>query len=207
VPRHVFWLKEAVSFALAIFSFSLYYITAGTVSSLDPIRSIVIPILAAATAIVSHEVAHKIVGRFVGCINWFALDKRGFLLTSLINVLLGLLSHHGIFFGGVYFSGYSKVYCPFPGFRGYMSLNYGLTGAAGPITNITLAMLFALVSHGFGSNELLRAFLSQSAHFNAWMAFFSLLPFNALDGKVVYEWSSVTWGVLFIYSIVLSFIL
>ncbi|MGC9105512.1 MAG: hypothetical protein ACP5HQ_03705 [Thermoprotei archaeon] len=207
MPKPILQLNEATSFALAILSIALYFITAGALRSLDPVYFVVIPVLAATTAIVPHELAHKYAGRSMGCFARFVLDSRGFLLTSLINVALGLLSHVGLTFGAVFFSGYTYVSCPFVGFSAFRSPNYGVIKAVGPISNMVLAIAFGLASASAGFNAFLLTFFTQAAYLNAWVAFFNLLPFGPLDGRGVYEWNVAAWGALFIFSLVLSYLI
>ena len=64
-PRPLTGIDEATSFILAILSIGVYFIVADLLSLhgfQNAIYSVVIPIAAAAVAIVPHELAHRFVG-------------------------------------------------------------------------------------------------------------------------------------------------
>jgi len=205
-PRPLTGIDEATSFILAILSIGVYFIVADLLSLhglQNAIYSVVIPIAAAAVAIVPHELAHRFVGRSMGCFARFALDERGFVMTTLINVFLGSLTYFGLYIGGVFFSGYTIVSCPFRGFYGFRTPNEGLIKVAGPITNMALALLSIALYEAMPIKGAVASFIVYSGALNAWVAFFNLLPFGPLDGRGVIEWNRAVWLLLIVISVLI----
>lgn len=61
----------------------------------------------------------------------------------------------------------------------------GLTAAAGPISNILIAILFALIYHISGSNSILGVFSIPVIQINLFLALLNMIPIPPLDGSKV----------------------
>lgn len=149
-------------------------------------------------AIVLHEVAHGYAAYLMGdetakkagrlTLNPFAhVDPVG---TVILPAVMLLLSQ------GRYFFGWAKP-VPFNP-RNFKSERVGtlVTGAAGPVTNITLALLAGILSRGFelpGGVWAVRDFTSVASillyfsYANLVLAFFNLVPIPPLDGSRVVQ--------------------
>jgi len=164
-----------------------------------------ISIAVAVLAVIPHELAHRQMARRFGCRSRFILSFRGFLATLLINLLnhfLGFL---------VFFSGYTGINCIFGG--NFDNAIQGKTAAAGPATNLVIAVIsevmYYLVPPLITSpvpQIILGYFFLELANFNAYVAFFNLIPFWVLDGLKVIRWNFKVWLALLIPSLVLTFI-
>ncbi len=66
----------------------------------------------------------------------------------------------------------------------------GLISAAGPLSNLVLALLFLATSPWLGVVSYYGYLI------NAWLGLFNLLPFWLLDGKKVYHWNKAVYFVL-----------
>lgn len=150
-------------------------------------------------AIILHEISHGYVAYLLGdttakdagrlTLNPIAhIDPIG---TVVMPIALLLLS------GGAFFFGYAKP-VPFNP-RNFKDERTGmlLTGIAGPVTNILLAVVFGLLSRVFPppglfwnptSIDSLGSFLLYFCYANLVLAFFNLVPVPPLDGSRVVQW-------------------
>ncbi|BCU70767.1 peptidase M50 [Stygiolobus caldivivus] len=185
-------LNEALSFVLAILSLAVAFL------SLNPLY-FGISVLTATTAIVPHEIAHRQSARSYGCNSRFVLSFKGFTVTLLVNLLSSIL-HIGIL---IFVSGFTAIFCRF----GYMGQELeGKTAFFGPLTNLIIAFL-ALISLGFIHNDsIVETILSQIFAFNAYVAFFNLIPIPPLDGFKVFRWNKTVWIAGVLISFVLTFL-
>ena len=127
-----------------------------------------------------HEMAHKFTAQRRGLWAEFRLTTWGAVLT------------------------FFSVFTPFrlisPGavmISGPASLDeVGKISIAGPITNISLSLVFlgatfAPVSYAYAVLFLL------IASFNAFIAVFNLIPFGILDGFKIFNWNKIVWALAF----------
>lgn len=199
--KPIMGINEPLSFVLAILSIGIYYIAFDLLTGLNPVFAVLIPILAATLVIVPHELAHRAAGRKLGCFARFALDERGFLVTTFLNLVFAVMSIFGILFGAVFFSGYTLISCIF----GRSRSNDGLIALAGPLTNMALGVLAFVLMRFVPQYSVPWIILQETASLSVWVAFFNLLPFGPLDGRKVMDWNSVIWTVVFIISLALWF--
>ncbi len=68
----------------------------------------------------------------------------------------------------------------------------GKISIAGPITNISLSLVFVGASYAPVSASFASVFLL-IASFNAFIAVFNLIPFGILDGFKIYSWNKKVW--------------
>ncbi|EZQ01888.1 MULTISPECIES: peptidase M50 [Acidianus] len=195
-------LSEITSILLAVFSVAVVgirnliaaLVTTHVITTFDFIGGFIFPVVAAVLAIIPHEIAHRQVARRYGCYSRFTLSFTGFLATTIINLIA--------FFGLVFFSGYTLIACRF--FSADNEIN-GKTAAAGPATNIALALLFYVLSH-VTPFFLLNLFFFYVSAFNAFVAFFNLLPFWVLDGLKVFKWNIAVWAIMIVISLAIMFL-
>lgn len=150
-------------------------------------------------AIILHEVSHGYVAYLLGdptakrmgrlTLNPIAhIDPIGTVVMPLALLLLS---------GGAFFFGYAKP-VPFNP-RNFKNERTGmlLTGIAGPVTNILLAVVFGFASRFFSvpggvwdmsSFNSIGAFLLFFSYANLMLAFFNLVPVPPLDGSRVLQW-------------------
>jgi len=162
----------------------------GTVGSLVapvPVYYILVAVAAALTGFIAHEMAHKFVARRLGFWAEFRMWPTGLFLSLITSI------------GGFLFAapGATMVEGMDPrDIRGW-----GLTGIAGPITNL-------LFAGGFYAGSV-ATFLAGSGVFGALLflavintlfATFNLLPFGILDGAKVFRWGAGRWAAAFIGS-------
>jgi Zn-dependent protease len=150
-------------------------------------------------AIILHEISHGYVAYLLGdptakragrlTLNPIAhIDPIGTVVMPLALLFLS---------GGAFFFGYAKP-VPFNP-RNFKDERTGmlLTGIAGPVTNIALAIVFGLASRLFpipsgvwdpGTFDSIGAFLLYFSYANLVLAFFNLVPIPPLDGSRVLQW-------------------
>ncbi|MGC8582625.1 MAG: site-2 protease family protein [Thermoproteus sp.] len=187
--------SEVVDFVLAIASVAVAYVF----NIANPIAGVLLPTIAIAIAIVPHELAHRQVARRRGCWSRFVLYQPGFLVTLIVNGLVGAFTRAPVLF----ISGYTLISC-----HSYTREDDGLISLAGPLTNIAVALLsLALLSLPIALGLLSIQFLIYLMRLNAFVAFFNLLPLGPLDGSKIFRWNIAVWAVMFLVAIYLSFIL
>lgn len=134
-----------------------------------------------------HELTHKAVAQRYGLWAEFRLDTFGALLTVLSVVSpLKIIAP-----GAVVIAGNTT------------SDRVGRTSAAGPVTNILLALLLLGVAQLVRPGGLIEVTLAGAA-INAFMALFNLIPFGVLDGLKVFRWKKTVWLVLFALSVLVT---
>ncbi len=132
-----------------------------------------------------HELAHKMTAQRHGLWAEFRLIPGGVLIT-LFSILFPIKF---ISPGAVMVAGH--------GSRGTL----GKVSLAGPLTNLALSTLFLGVA--YFSFDFLYLIAAYSALFNAYIAFFNLIPFGIFDGATVFRWNKGVWAATFLPSLVL----
>jgi Zn-dependent protease len=119
-----------------------------------------------------HELAHKVVAVQYGQVAAFRADY-GMLALAIGGAL-----------AGIFFAAPGAVY-----HRGRITTRQnGLVAVAGPVTNLVLAVLFAIPF------LLVGGFVGEVARLgvlvNLFLAAFNMIPFGPLDGKTVKAWDT-----------------
>lgn len=131
-----------------------------------------------------HELAHKVVAQRMG---YWAEFRASYdwLVIAVVSGLVGFLFAAP---GAVQIRG-----------RGLTERDSGVIALAGPLTNLTLFLVFFVVS--LLSAGGLAAYVAGFGTFiNAFLAAFNLLPFGPLDGAKVLRWSKPVFAVSFVVS-------
>jgi len=136
---------------------------------------------------IAHELAHKFMAQKFGLWAEFRLSISGALIT-LISVLLPLkiIAPGSVVIGGV--ADREMV---------------GRTAVSGPLVNVILSAML-LIGAVISPIGALYDALMFGAWFNAYLALFNLLPFGALDGWKVFQWSRRNWALIFSVSILIG---
>ena len=139
-----------------------------------------------AAAFLLHELAHKFTAQRFGYWSEFRLNAMGMFIT-LISILSPLKI---VAPGAVVIAGQLHL------------RDYGKISLAGPLTNISLAVIFFLLSH-ISYNRI----FGLGIYINAVLALFNLIPFGLFDGAKIIRWDWRVWlsvviiaGTLFLYS-------
>jgi len=140
------------------------------------------------TSFLIHEVAHKIAAQKRGFWAEFRLTFMGAILTlfSIVSPFFKIISP-----GAVMVAGLAD------------RENMGKISIAGPATNIALSAILLGAAFILSSNSPI--FLLGAA-FNAWIAFFNLIPFGLLDGFKIFLWNKKIWVLAFTASLALTII-
>jgi Zn-dependent protease len=137
-----------------------------------------------------HELAHKVIAVRFDQVAEFRADY-GMLFLAVASALAGFL-----------FAAPGAVH-----HRGRLTpREHGLIALAGPVTNGLLAVVFApayLAGVALGS-PLLALVGGRGVAINLFLAAFNLIPFGALDGKTVKEWSTPVFVAAFVPALVFT---
>ncbi len=141
------------------------------------LESVIVALFTAGLGFLLHELAHKVVAQQYGLYAEFIADYKMLALALFAS------------FAGFIFAAPGAVYA-----RGQRTVKQQLwITAAGPITNIVLAVVFFFVPGTFGS---------YGQTINAWLALFNMIPFGPLDGKKILDASKPVFAALIIASII-----
>ncbi len=166
------WVGTALAFAILYRNLPLSFVTVLLIAGLT-----------AGLGVILHELAHRVVARHFGATAHFVANDM-MLLLSIMIAFTGFLFAAP---GAVWHSGWLT------------KRQVGLIAAAGPITNMVLAVLFlaalALVRAAGVSNIILFG-LYIGFSINGLLGIFNMLPFGPIDGAKVLSWSGPAFGVL-----------
>jgi len=171
-------LALAIGFSMPLYgNFSLYN-DAFLISSLATIF---------AFSFITHEIVHKITAQRSGLWAEFRVTLYGVAIT-----LISVISPFKIIApGAVMIGGMAKV------------KTIGKIAISGPLTNITLALLFLLCTKIFYNFPIAYAF-AFGVSINSVIALFNLIPFGVLDGLKIFMWNKIAWATVFAVSLVLT---
>jgi len=132
-------------------------------------------------AFLLHEIAHKYAALRYGAWAEFRLDAFGLAITAL-----SIIAPFKIIAPGAV-----MVWSP------YLTLNQiGKISISGPLTNLALAAVFIMLL------PFVPGYLTWFAvRFNAFVAFFNLLPLGIFDGRKIIAWNWRAWLLVFLASI------
>lgn len=156
------------------------------------LRVLLLAALTAGLGVILHELMHRVVARRFGATAHFVANDSMLLISILIA------------FSGFLFAAPGAVW-----HTGRLSKReLGLIAAAGPVTNMVLALLFVgalLAARGGNTSDIVLIGLSMGYSVNAILGVFNMLPFGPIDGAKVLNWSSVAFGVLVGIAVLIAF--
>lgn len=175
------WIGTALAFAVLYRGLPLSFITIFLLTALT-----------AGLGVILHELMHRVVARRFGATAHFVANDA-MLVISIV-----------IAFSGFLFAAPGAVW-----HTGMLTKRQlGLIAAAGPITNMVLAVLFAgafLVAGVGDASPLVMFGLLVGYSVNSILGVFNMLPFGPIDGAKVLNWSGVAFGVLIAIAVVIAF--
>ena len=148
------------------------------------VRPLVVSLVTAGLGFLLHELAHKVVAVRFDQVAEFRADY-GMLFLAVMSALVGFL-----------FAAPGAVH-----HRGRLTeREHGLIALAGPVTNGLLALAFAPVYLAglVAGSPLLSLVGGRGVAINLFLAAFNLIPFGALDGRTVLDWSKTVFVLAFV---------
>jgi Zn-dependent protease len=144
--------------------------------------NLVVALIAVGSAFIIHELGHKFVAQHYGCWAEFRY-KLIFLLGSAFLALM--LNFFIIIPGAVYI-------------RGHLTKKQnGIVSAAGPLTNIIIAVIFGgVMSIGLFTNYYIFRVGFLGAFINCFIGAFNMIPIGNLDGGKILKWNPLIWIVM-----------
>ncbi|GAB7093133.1 hypothetical protein JCM30237_02850 [Halolamina litorea] len=141
--------------------------------------ALVVSLLTAGVGFLLHELGHKVVAVRYGNVAAFKADYN-MLFLAVMSAFLGFI-----------FAAPGAVH-----HRGRITeRQHGLIALAGPVVNLVLAAIFVPIWIGglVAGIDLLTLLGGRGLAVNLFLAAFNLIPFGALDGKTILDWSKLAW--------------
>lgn len=159
------WVAISVAFAIVL---------TDSIFSIKILGSFLFSAVTVGIGFLFHELAHKIVAQKFGCWAEFRSDDKMLALAIIMS-----------FFGFIFAAPGAVMI----GGRVTKKEN-GFISAAGPLTNILLAILFFAIGL-----QMPYKLFRYGMMINAWLALFNMLPFFIFDGAKIFRWSKLVWGI------------
>ncbi len=177
------WIGTALAFAI------LY--SGGSIASSRFLTLFMLTFLTAGVGVILHEVAHRVVARHFGATAHFVAND-GMLILSILIAFAGFLFAAP---GAVWHSGYLT------------KRQSGLVAAAGPVTNMVLALIFAALFFVLRDTapSLLISGVAMGFLINALLGAFNMLPIGPIDGAKILNWSAPVFVGLFAVAAAIAF--
>jgi len=193
-PQELYQISGAfavltLDFLLILYFGGALYAAPGILVSLPLWEAVVVAAVAALTAFVAHEMAHKVSaqrGGYWAEFRWAPLWLAFSVLTSYLGFLLAAP-------GATVVGGMGS------------SRDWGRTSLAGPLVNMGFALAFyagSFAAWSFGSVVYFP--LLVIAFFNGWFGALNLIPLGPLDGAKVLRWSVPNWVAAFAVGAVIA---
>ncbi|MBD3259528.1 hypothetical protein GF371_02745 [Candidatus Woesearchaeota archaeon] len=142
-----------------------------------------------------HELAHRFVARKFGMFAEF----RASIPMLIFAVLLS--------FTGFVFAAPGAVLI-----RGKPTRRQnGIISLSGPLSNLVMAVLFFIIAVVvLGAFGVVSPFISKLFLYgfmiNTWLALFNLIPISLLDGRKIFRWNKLVWGLTAGFAVILFFL-
>jgi Zn-dependent protease len=180
----------AISLSFAIIKIAPYGIL-GPVGAVSPVQGLIffgIALLTVGIGFILHEMAHKFTAIRYGYWAEFRKDN------NMLLVAVALASLVGFVFAA---PGATVIYSNTGDGRGLSREQNGKISAAGPVVNLILCVLFAIIfviAGGLaavktGNMSILAELGLAGVQINAMIATFNMLPISILDGNKVFSWN------------------
>ena len=173
------WVAVSIAFAMIM----------GGLAGLDFYQVFIVAAITVGTGFLLHELGHKLVAQRYGCFAEFRSFDQMLVLAIIMS-----------FFGFVFAApGAVMIRGPVGKRRN------GIISAAGPIVNITLALLFLLLLFlSYGGFMSIIAFYG--FYINSWLALFNMIPIWNLDGSKVLRWDKKVYWIIVAIALLLMFL-
>lgn len=168
------WFALAIAFSIALVG----GISGGGVDLGTAALLILLSMVTVGVGFVLHELAHKFTAIHYG--HWAEFRKD----NQMLLVAVALAALVGVVFAA---PGATMIYG-----SGLSRKENGVISAAGPVTNLLLAIPFgiiALASIAFGLSPFIALVGAIGVKINGMLAAFNMLPVGPLDGKKVLAWN------------------
>ncbi|HEY0605938.1 MAG TPA: hypothetical protein VGD58_23645 [Herpetosiphonaceae bacterium] len=175
------WVGTALAFAVLYRTLPLSFVTI-----------LLITTFTAGLGVILHELAHRVVARRFGA-------TAHFVANDMMLVLSVLIAFSGFLFaapGAVWHSGWLT------------KRQSGLIAAAGPATNIVLAVLFLgalVVAQGITRSPVIIYSLFLGFSINGVLGLFNMLPFGPIDGAKILSWSGTAFTAMIAVAALVTF--
>lgn len=181
------WLALSLAFALAFSGASLLEGNLVKIFSPPFLIMFLVSLFTAGIGFLLHELGHKFTAQHYGCVAEF----RAF--DQMLYLAVGLAALAGFIFaapGAVMISGMIT------------RKENGVISLAGPLTNYVLALIFLGLTFVYPIWNFVWLIGLQ---INLWLGMFNLIPFGNFDGRKIFDWNKVIWGIMLVVGIYFLF--
>jgi Zn-dependent protease len=147
---------------------------------------LIISLLTAGIGFLLHELMHKFTAQYYKCWSEFRSDDN--------MLIMGILAS---------FAGFILLAPGAVLIHGNINQRQnGIISAAGPFTNIVIAVFFYLIML-LDINNIISLIGTLGFKINSWLALFNLIPVWQFDGAKIFRWNKKTYFLMAIISIIL----
>lgn len=175
------WVGTALAFAVLYRDLPLSFVTI-----------LLITTFTAGLGVILHELAHRVVARRFGATAHFVANNTMLVISVLVA------------FSGFLFAAPGAVW-----HSGWLTKRQsGLIAAAGPATNIVLALLFLgglVVAQGVTRSPVIVYSLFLGFSINGVLGLFNMLPFGPIDGAKILSWSGTAFTAMLAAAALVAF--
>jgi Zn-dependent protease len=175
------WVGTALAFAVLYRGLPLSFVTI-----------LLITAFTAGLGVILHELAHRVVARYFGATAHFVANDAMLVISVLVA------------FSGFLFAAPGAVW-----HSGWLTKRQsGLIAAAGPVTNMVLALLFLgalAVARYVTDSPVIIYSLLLGFSINGVLGLFNMLPFGPIDGAKILNWSGPAFGGLIVVALLIAF--
>ena len=168
------WLAISVAFGIVLKGNDLGFM-----------QNFILAALTVGVGFLLHELAHKIAAQRYKCWAEFKAFNEMLILAIIMSFFGFVLAAPGAVF-----------------IRGIISKEKnGIISAAGPITNIILALIFYMIMQfSYGYPKIIADY---GLMINSWLALFNMIPVWNLDGAKVFAWNKIIYFFIVIIALIL----
>lgn len=142
-------------------------------------------LVSVSSGFVLHELCHRFVARAYGAYAEYRMWNTG-IIAALALSLFGVIFAAP---GAVYIQSRADIWGRTKAITKSMN---GIISAAGPASNVLIALAFFLLTEQLGEVAAI------GADVNLRLAMFNMIPFPPLDGSKVFAWDRKFWAVCFL---------
>lgn len=184
IGKYSFSTKEVkhLLIALCLITIALMVLQRGLLAQVGVVTFVIVYLITVGLGFLLHELGHKLVAQYYGFVSEFRADFMMMLVAIIIS-----------WFGFLFLAPGAVMVLGRPSIK-----QNGIISVAGPVVNLVLAVIFILLQLIIQpvATSFWGVVFSLGIWVNAFLGVFNMLPIWVLDGKKVWAWNKMIYGVV-----------